>query len=62
MIMFAAPQIVKYGGKEERNGIAVELDGLYKQMLESKYSKVSIGRRLLDGSRLTLTPPLRHFV
>lgn len=31
--------IVKYGGKEERNGIAVELDGLYKQMLESKYSK-----------------------
>lgn len=35
-------QIVKHGGKEERNGIAIELDGLYKQMLESKYSKVSL--------------------
>lgn len=31
--------IVKYGGKEERNGLAHELDGQYREMMESKYSK-----------------------
>ena len=45
------PQIVKHGGKEERNGIAVELDGLYKQMLESKYSKVRTGTRFYTSAR-----------
>lgn len=34
--------IVKYGGKEERNGLAKELEGTYRAMMESKYSKVSV--------------------
>ncbi|WVR05080.1 hypothetical protein IAU60_002092 [Kwoniella sp. DSM 27419] len=31
--------IVKYGGKEERNGIAMELEPRWKDMMESQYSK-----------------------
>ncbi|KAJ9125350.1 hypothetical protein QFC22_000310 [Naganishia vaughanmartiniae] len=31
--------IVKYGGKEERDGVASELEGQYKTMMQSKYSK-----------------------
>ncbi|KAJ9128036.1 hypothetical protein QFC24_000327 [Naganishia onofrii] len=31
--------IVKYGGKEERDGVAAELEGQYKTMMQSKYSK-----------------------
>ncbi len=34
------PQLIKFGGKEERNGIAEELNGQYKAMMSSKYSKV----------------------
>ena len=33
-------QLIKFGGKEERNGVAQELDGQYKAMMSSKYSKV----------------------
>ena len=32
--------IVKYGGQKERNEIAVELKGKYKELAQSKYSKV----------------------
>ena len=32
-------KIVKYGGKEERDGVAAELEGRYKTMMQSKYSK-----------------------
>ena len=35
------------GGKEERNGVAAELDGHYKAMMSSKYSKV--GPCVLQG-------------
>jgi pumilio homology domain family member 6 len=34
--------IVKYGGAKERNEIAVELKGKYKELAQSKYSKVSL--------------------
>ena len=32
--------IVRWGGSAERDEIATELNGLYKELLESKYSKV----------------------
>lgn len=32
--------IVKYGGQKDRNEIAVELKGKYKDLAQSKYSKV----------------------
>ena len=32
--------LVKYGGQKERNEIAVELKGKYKELAQSKYSKV----------------------
>ena len=35
-------QIVKYGGKEERQGIAMELQPQWRAMMESKYSKVGV--------------------
>ncbi len=34
--------IVKYGGQKERNEIAVELKGKYKELAQSKYSKVCL--------------------
>lgn len=33
-------QIVKWGGKEERLGVAMELQPQWREMMESKYSKV----------------------
>lgn len=33
-------QIVKNGGKEERLGVAMELEPQWREMMESKYSKV----------------------
>ena len=33
---------VKYGGQEERDEIAKELKGSYKELAQNKYSKVSI--------------------
>ena len=35
--------IVKYGGPKERNEIAVELKGKYKELAQNKYSKVRLG-------------------
>lgn len=32
--------IVKHGGQEERNQIAAELKGHYRELAQSKYSKV----------------------
>jgi len=32
---------VKHGGKEERNALAMELQPQWREMMESKYSKVS---------------------
>jgi hypothetical protein len=40
-------QIVKYGGKEERLGVAMELEPQWKTMMESKYSKASCFLSLL---------------
>lgn len=37
--------VVKYGGQKERNEVAVELKGKYKELAQNKYSKV----RLLDA-------------
>jgi len=34
--------VVKYGGEKERNDVAVELKGSYKDLAQSKYSKVEI--------------------
>lgn len=34
--------IVKYGGQEERNEIATELKGKYKELAQNKYSKVGL--------------------
>ena len=33
--------IVKYGGQKERDEIALELKGRYKELAQNKYSKVS---------------------
>lgn len=35
------PQIVKHGGKKEREAVAVELKGRFVELVQSKYSKVS---------------------
>ena len=35
--------VVKYGGKEEREEIAGELKGSYKELAQSRYSKVGVG-------------------
>lgn len=32
--------VVKYGGQKERDAIAVELKGKYKELAQNKYSKV----------------------
>ena len=48
--------IVKYGGQKERNEIAVELKGKYKELAQSKYSKVR--RNLISESRHSLTATL----
>ena len=39
--------IVKYGGQKERNEIAVELKGKYKDLAQNKYSKVRLALVLL---------------
>lgn len=36
--------IVKYGGKEERLGVAMELEPQWREMMESKYSKFLMGK------------------
>jgi pumilio family protein 6 len=41
--------IVKYGGKEERLGVALELKPQWRAMMESKYSKVSL---VVDSSHV----------
>jgi pumilio family protein 6 len=33
--------VVKYGGQKERNEVAVELKGKFKELAQNKYSKVS---------------------
>lgn len=65
--------IVKYGGEKERNEVATELQGRYKELAQSKYSKVcttfSTKVRLLIPPRLVPhheahpllpCPPRRH--
>jgi pumilio family protein 6 len=39
--------VVKYGTPEERNQIALELKGKFKQLAESRYSKVGHGQNLV---------------
>ena len=34
--------VVKYGGSKERDEIARELKGSYKELAQNKYSKVSV--------------------
>lgn len=53
-------QIVKYGGKEERNGVAMELEPQWRQMMESKYSKFLMGKliRYCPNMRPLLIPAL----
>jgi pumilio family protein 6 len=34
--------VVKYGGPKERDEIASELKGSYKELAQNKYSKVSV--------------------
>ena len=34
--------VVRYGGEEERNEIAEELKGRYRELAQSKYSKVRL--------------------
>jgi pumilio family protein 6 len=34
--------VVKYGGKKERDEVAVELKGKYREMAQNKYSKASL--------------------
>ena len=36
--------LVRYGGKAERDEIALELKGKYKELAQSKYSKVCSDR------------------
>ena len=38
--------VVKYGGQKERNEIAEELKGKYRELAQSKYSKVRVMRSL----------------
>lgn len=56
--------IVKYGGKEERTGIATELDGMYKPMLESKYSKFLMAKliRHCPSVRLSIVSQITPFI
>lgn len=45
--------IVKYGGQEERDEIAAELKGKYKELAQNKYSKVRLNSLpILSNSRL----------
>lgn len=39
--------VVKYGTPEERNQIALELKGKFKELAESRYSKVGCARILV---------------
>ena len=39
--------LVKYGGQKERNEIAIELKGKYKDLAQNKYSKVRLALVLL---------------
>ncbi|WVN85230.1 uncharacterized protein L203_100375 [Cryptococcus depauperatus CBS 7841] len=52
--------IVKYGGKEERLGIAMELEPQWKAMMESKYSKFLMSKliRYCPSIRPLLIPHL----
>ena len=34
--------VVKWGGQKERDEVAVELKGKYKELAQNKYSKVSL--------------------
>ena len=38
--------VVKYGGQKEREEIAKELSGKYKELAQNKYSKVGVGASL----------------
>ncbi|GMK55421.1 hypothetical protein CspeluHIS016_0204770 [Cutaneotrichosporon spelunceum] len=50
--------IVKYGGKEERLGVAMELQPKWREMMESKYSKFLMGKliRYCPSIRPLLVP------
>ena len=48
--------VVKYGGQKERNEIAEELKGKYRELAQSKYSKVR-EISLPSMSRLTFPFP-----
>ncbi|KAE8538083.1 hypothetical protein D1P53_006150 [Cryptococcus gattii VGV] len=52
--------IVKYGGKEERLGVAMELEPQWKSMMESKYSKFLMSKliRYCPSIRPLLIPHL----
>jgi pumilio homology domain family member 6 len=49
--------VVKYGGQKERDEIAVELKGRFKELSQNKYSKVS-----LYSSIIILFPTESHLV
>lgn len=48
--------IVKYGGQRERDQVAGELNGHYKQLAQSKYSKVSITAHASPSYSTTPSP------
>ncbi|KAJ9109007.1 hypothetical protein QFC21_000333 [Naganishia friedmannii] len=48
--------IVKYGGKEERDGVASELEGQYKTMMQSKYSKFLMSKLIRHRQVFQITP------
>ncbi|WWC61243.1 uncharacterized protein I303_103824 [Kwoniella dejecticola CBS 10117] len=52
--------IVKFGGKEERTGVAMELESRWKEMMESKYSKFLMSKliRYCPSIRPLLIPQL----
>ncbi|ORY32253.1 armadillo-type protein [Naematelia encephala] len=52
--------IVKYGGKEERTGVAMELQPQWREMMESKYSKFLMAKliRYCPSIRPLLIPSL----
>ncbi|WVW83234.1 hypothetical protein I302_105253 [Kwoniella bestiolae CBS 10118] len=52
--------IVKFGGKEERTGVAMELEPRWKDMMESKYSKFLMSKliRYVPSIRPLLIPKL----
>ena len=48
--------IVRYGGQTERNQVAEELKGNYRELAQSKYSKVSITQAPLSSSNVEPLP------